>query len=108
MTLTREQLIADGCVRNINMPAPGRLHCRICASEQPHHAYSHKGSADCYEVCTACGCYSGRTELRGAPPCAECKADVENDGHAPRCSQFDTSECGLGYEPCDEQEDYRA
>jgi hypothetical protein len=63
--LTLAQLTADGCVRNINMPAPSRLYCRTCEAERTHHAYSHTGESDCYEICTVCQTYGGRNTLRG-------------------------------------------
>lgn len=70
--VTRADLIADGCVPNPNMwIGDGWFYCRACRVERKHEAYSHKGEADCYEVCKTCGTYSGRNAMRTQPVLVE-------------------------------------
>ena len=58
--LTKDHLLADGCVPNPNMwLGAGWMYCRTCQTYSQHRAFSHQGTADCYEVCNACDTYSG-------------------------------------------------
>lgn len=63
--LTKDQLLADGCVPNPNMwLGDGWFYCRTCEQYTFHRAWSHKGEADAYEVCLICDTYTGRLPLR--------------------------------------------
>jgi hypothetical protein len=50
-----------GVVPNLHMwIGNGWLFCRGCQAYRYHHAYSHPGTSDCFEVCDVCHRYYGR------------------------------------------------
>ena len=62
--LTKQQLIADGCVPNRNMwIGDGWFWCKGCEKYTLHRAFSHRGDSDCYEVCLECNQYHGSRQL---------------------------------------------
>ena len=58
---TRAQLFAAGLVVNHHMYLAGRwFYCRSCGRNTRHYAMSHRGLADCFEVCEECDTYNGQ------------------------------------------------
>jgi hypothetical protein len=63
--ITVAALVADGCAPNVRMwIGDGWFYCRTCRRQTSHVAYSHRGKADCFEVCTVCHQYHGPETLR--------------------------------------------
>lgn len=63
--ISRAELEADGAVRNPNMwIGDGWMYCKGCKRYTFHHAMSHPGERDCYEVCGDCDCYYGEEKLK--------------------------------------------
>lgn len=58
---TRKVLDSLGLVVNRNMwIGDGWIYCKFCQKYTFHYAMSHKGKADCYEVCRECDNYTGK------------------------------------------------